>query len=54
MANKTAEEVVQNSMTEDDPNGNSQLSEKPDIPRWGPQHAGAKELASQYTLGNSV
>ena len=37
-------------MLEDDPNSNESVSS--DKPRWGPQHAGAKELASQYTMGN--
>ncbi|CAF3096134.1 unnamed protein product [Rotaria socialis] len=39
--------VDKNSMPEDDPNGNT-LHDAHDI-RWGPQHAGAKLLASQYT-----
>ena len=38
-----------NCMPEDDPNGNI-LHDAHDI-RWGPQHAGAKVLASQYTRG---
>ncbi|CAF5010321.1 unnamed protein product, partial [Rotaria socialis] len=41
--------VDKNSMPEDDPNGNT-LHDAHDI-RWGPQHAGAKLLASQYTKG---
>jgi len=41
--------VDKNSMPEDDPNGNT-LHDAHEI-RWGPQHAGAKLLASQYTAG---
>lgn len=51
MASKDEQEIVQNSMTEDDPNGNSSLVIEQKAPRWGPQHAGAKELASLYTGG---
>lgn len=45
------EEILhaKNSMPEDDPNGNT-LHDAREI-RWGPQHAGAKLLASQYTKG---
>jgi len=41
-------------MAEEEPNqnvpdnGNAEMK-----PRWGPQHAGAKELAAQYTFGNA-
>ncbi len=41
--------VDKNSMPEDDPNGNT-IHDAHEI-RWGPQHAGAKLLASQYTKG---
>ena len=43
--------VAKNSMPEDDPNGNT-LHDAREI-RWGPQHAGAKLLASQYTKGKN-
>ena len=55
MQGKTAEEILQNSMSEEDQNCNS-LSEndtKDEKPRWGPQHAGARELAAGYTRGKS-
>jgi hypothetical protein len=39
--------VDKNSMPEGDPNGNT-IHDAQEI-RWGPQHAGAKLLASQYT-----
>lgn len=44
-------------MAEDDPNQNdpaydlTTTTAASSAPRWGPQHAGAQELASQYTFG---
>lgn len=43
--------VDKNSMPEGDPNGNT-IHDAREI-RWGPQHAGAKLLASQYTRGRA-
>ena len=53
MASKTEMDIIQSSMPEDDPNQNSSFvgSQTETVPRWGPQHAGAKELAAQYTWG---
>ncbi|XP_059158130.1 plasmanylethanolamine desaturase 1-like [Physella acuta] len=53
MAVKSDSEIITNSMTEEDPNKNIQYSEGEvaSKPRWGPEHAGAKELASKYTAG---
>ena len=51
MGIKTEEEIIKDSMYEDDPNCNNSVSTTERKPRWGPQHAGAKELASQYTAG---
>ncbi|KAK6185149.1 hypothetical protein SNE40_007444 [Patella caerulea] len=54
MGSKTETEILKYSMSEDDPNSNIQYKEENDLavkPRWGPSHAGAKELASQYTAG---
>jgi hypothetical protein len=53
MGVKSATEIIENSMTEEDPNENIQYSEGESSkkPRWGPEHAGAKELASKYTAG---
>ncbi|PVD20919.1 hypothetical protein C0Q70_19082 [Pomacea canaliculata] len=54
MVVKSEADILHNSMTEDDPNSNIQFSEGEGKPRWGPQHAGAKELASQYTFGKRI
>ena len=54
MSSLTEDQIVYNSMSEDDINSNIQYvkgENEPEKPRWGPQHAGAKELASQYTAG---
>ncbi|RWS01378.1 hypothetical protein B4U79_07663, partial [Dinothrombium tinctorium] len=36
-------------MPEEDPNRNVCLVDADNKPRWGPNHAGARELASLYT-----
>lgn len=46
-----SETVLRNSMSEHELNGNNEFNQEEFVPRWGPQHAGAKELASQYTAG---
>jgi ubiquitin-conjugating enzyme E2 variant len=48
---KSEEEILKYSMAEDDPNQNSPVDDESTKPRWGPQHAGAQELAAQYTMG---
>ena len=51
MGVKSDADIIKNSMLEDDPNSNTQVEKGQGGLRWGPQHAGAKELASQYTFG---
>ncbi|RWS26592.1 hypothetical protein B4U80_04350 [Leptotrombidium deliense] len=46
---KTDKEILENSMPEEDPNRNVCLVDADNKPRWGPNHAGARELASLYT-----
>lgn len=49
---KTEEDILANSMLEDDPNANSAVKdEEKTRPRWGPQHKGAQELANLYSTG---
>lgn len=49
---KTEQEILENSMLEDDPNANSAVTSEEKIrPRWGPQHKGAQELANLYSHG---
>lgn len=51
---KTEDQILQDSMLEDDPNDNSATNEEEKTkPRWGPYHKGAKELASLYSKGES-
>jgi len=41
-------------MAEEEPNQNVPDNGSAETkPRWGPQHAGAMELASQYTFGST-
>ena len=48
---KDEKTILQHSMAEDDANQNSPSNDKSGVPRWGPQHKGAQELAAQYTMG---
>ena len=50
---KTDQDITEKSMPEDDENQNSSspTAIEEQVPRWGPQHAGAKYLASQYSAG---
>lgn len=49
---KTEQEILKNSMLEDDPNANCAVTEEEkERPRWGPQHKGAQELANLYSTG---
>ncbi|XP_049821878.1 plasmanylethanolamine desaturase [Aethina tumida] len=51
---KTEQEILENSMLEDDPNANcagTTLPPENSGPRWGPQHKGAQELANLYSTG---
>lgn len=51
---KTERQIYENSMLEDDPNANSVVPtsiEDRIVPRWGPNHKGAQELANLYSTG---
>jgi len=49
---RTDQQILENSMLEDDPNSNSALViDDRAKPRWGPQHKGAQELANLYSTG---
>ena len=47
MTSEFAESVLRNSMPEHEENSNNEFNQSEVKPRWGPQHAGAQELASQ-------
>ncbi|XP_076221591.1 plasmanylethanolamine desaturase Kua isoform X2 [Nomia melanderi] len=51
---KTERQIYENSMLEDDPNANSVVPTSQEdriVPRWGPNHKGAQELANLYSTG---
>ncbi|KAL1124165.1 hypothetical protein AAG570_001935 [Ranatra chinensis] len=53
---KSEQEILENSMHEDDPNANSSVlrEEEAFTPRWGPSHKGAQELANLYSRGKRI
>lgn len=54
---KNDQHILRNSMLEDDPNCNSCYVSAPEdnkLPRWGPSHRGAQELAQLYSRGENL
>ncbi|XP_054284184.1 plasmanylethanolamine desaturase-like [Macrosteles quadrilineatus] len=52
---KSEQDILRNSMLEDDPNANSSVFPEETLsPRWGPTHKGAQELANLYSRGKRI